>query len=165
MLSDQDYFDQRRGGVVWFTLQHTTLWFRNTFTSLGINQFQANQMVHSFDWTKTDPLPEYEYPSRPTLFYMSVLISQPEQEWGLRQLGVQILDKPLFLLSNATNSTRLQKSGEQVVGEWKFAVVSGYAYNDVRERMQAQIANGESPAFEAIVYRRIPVTDARFQHE
>ena len=75
------------GSYVWTSTRcNTTLWYRETFTSVSISQQLANDMVNRFDWNETDPLPEWEYPGRPSLFYMSVLISGPEQEWGLRQL-------------------------------------------------------------------------------
>ena len=140
----------------------TTYWKRFTFTGTKMTTYWADRMLADFDWNKTDPAGEIEYPNRPRLYYMNVLVSEQGAFNALRSAGIQILDEPLYPAERQYSHETLANQNGTPVGRWYFAVVPGKSYNRIRTEMKSLIAQGKEPPFRAIAYRRIPDYAGRY---
>jgi hypothetical protein len=82
---------------------------------------------------------------------------------ALRALGIHTQTMPLFPAEQNgwTPNNEIVEVDGKLMGQWIYALIPGAAYNDMRTQMQEQLANGQIPGFRAVVFREIPVTEAR----
>jgi hypothetical protein len=139
----------------------TTDW-RVGFEQRLLTAEETGRVLELFDWRDTEPLGEGTAEA-PALYYMNVFVDDPEAPAGLRGIGVHVQDTPVFgeELAGFRASSSLIEEGGRVTGRWHFAVVPGHFYNQIRERVLAQIASGQEPGVRAAVFRQLPVLGAR----
>ena len=122
------------------------------FQSTSISAQESARVLDEFSWSRTDAVAEG---SPPKLYYMNILVREKEAIDALYHLGVQVLKTPLF--NKEVEAWRAESAivtdEEGAVGTWLYAVVPGFAYNTIREQSLASLDAGETPVYEAIVYR------------
>lgn len=138
----------------------TTNW-RVGFSERKFSTAEKQRVAALFDWRDTQPLPVGSADA-PALYYMNVWVDDREAPEGLRNIGVHVQELPVFQeeLDGFRATDALIASEDGYAGRWYFALVPGRFYNQIRERVLAQIARGEAPGIRAIVFRRIPAFGA-----
>lgn len=137
---------------------------RYTATSLSTSESAARTLYTQFNWRRTDALDAYADANQttPTLWYAMVFISAPYQEDALRSLGAHVQSTPVFPTELDYAHRTVVTQNDQPIGSWRFAVIPGPVYNSLRTQMIRDLDAGRRPGFPAIVFRRIPITAARF---
>lgn len=136
--------------------------WRVGFTDRHFTRAEKQQVAELFDWRDTKPLARGTAES-PALYYMNVWVDDRQTPDGLRDIGVHLQELPVFEeeLAGFRLSQALIEGPDGYAGRWYFAVMPGHFYNQIRERVLAQIANGDAPGIRAIVFRGVPVFAAR----
>lgn len=123
---------------------------------------ETASVLHAFDWRRTTTL-SVGPTVRPPLYYMNILIEDVWAPRVLQQMGVQVLELPLFpqeAVGWQASQTLVMHNGV-ALGRWVFAVVPGAAYDRIREESLAALNAGRDPAFRAVVLRKVPVPAAQ----
>jgi hypothetical protein len=132
------------------------------FDALANSRAVSEQVVKAHDWRKTEAIYAGQ-PSAPTLWYVNILADYADDLRALRALGVHTQTLPLFPEEQAVwhpDNDVVEVNGK-LAGRWLYALIPGAIYNDLRVQMQEALAAGRAPGFRAIVFRAIPVSDAR----
>ncbi|MGI9430788.1 MAG: hypothetical protein ACR2PQ_01155, partial [Myxococcota bacterium] len=149
------------GGVTRERFRCATTEWRVGFSGYDISEADTARVMSLFDWRDTEPLPGGD--ELPALYYMNAFIDDVELPQGLRDLGIHVEPMPVFgeeLAGWAASSTLVRENGA-ITGRWVYAIVPGHFYNQIRERVLEQLAAGTEPGIRALVFRQLPLYEAR----
>jgi hypothetical protein len=132
------------------------------FDALNNSRAASEAMVKSFDWRKTEAV--YAGTAQaPTLWYVNILSDYDYDLQALRALGIHTQTVPLFPdeQNNFEPSNDIVEVDGKLAGQWIYALMPGAAYNDMRTQMLEALNTGHVPGFRAVVFRSVPVSEAR----
>ncbi len=131
------------GSVVERDIKGAKTKWRLSFQGPQITPDESSRVLNEFDWKETGPLFEGGY-NVSALYYVAILIDDPQAESALRYMGSHVQTTPLFPqeLNGWSESSTLVSENSQITGRWVYAVMPGSVFNAIRSNTLELLEQG-----------------------